>query len=250
MDPNTFPTKGNLILAKNSLKLAHMGYELMDKKRNILIRELMGLIDEAKDIQRQIDVTFREAYAALQIANMEIGITNVQTVSYTVPVEESIRIKTRSIMGVEIPLVEADQSGQAPTYAYYSTKESLDQARQAFEKVKDLTLNLSMIENSAYRLAAAIKKTQKRANALKNITIPHYTQLSKDIAERTGGEGARGVHTTEGHQTEKEQGKLIRLSGIEMKNPLGPRRDLRCRAGFYVPCKKYVFGCTFCAKIL
>ena len=58
MDPNTFPTKGNLILAKNSLKLAHMGYELMDKKRNILIRELMGLIDEAKDIQRQIDVTF------------------------------------------------------------------------------------------------------------------------------------------------------------------------------------------------
>lgn len=82
MDPNTFPTKGNLILAKNSLKLAHMGYELMDKKRNILIRELMGLIDEAKDIQRQIDVTFREAYAALQIANMEIGITNVQTVLY------------------------------------------------------------------------------------------------------------------------------------------------------------------------
>ena len=38
--------------------------------------------------------------------------------SYTVPVEESIRIKTRSIMGVEIPLVEADPSGQAPTYAY------------------------------------------------------------------------------------------------------------------------------------
>ena len=42
MDPNTFPTKGNLILAKNSLKLAHMGYELMDKKRNILIREGHG----------------------------------------------------------------------------------------------------------------------------------------------------------------------------------------------------------------
>ena len=33
MDPNTFPTKGNLIAAKNSLKLAAMGYGLMDKKR-------------------------------------------------------------------------------------------------------------------------------------------------------------------------------------------------------------------------
>lgn len=171
------------MLAKNSLKLAHMGYDLMDQKRNILIRELMGMIDEAKDIQKQIDVTFREAYKALQVANMEIGINNVQTLSYTVPVENSIRIKTRSIMGVEIPLVEADPSGETPTYAFYSTKESLDKARLAFEKVKELTLRLSMIENSAYRLAAAIKKTQKRANALKNITIPHYMQLSKDISD-------------------------------------------------------------------
>ena len=46
MDPNTFPTKGNLILAKNSLALAKQGFELMDKKRNILIREMMGLIDQ------------------------------------------------------------------------------------------------------------------------------------------------------------------------------------------------------------
>ncbi len=48
MDP-VFPTKGNLMLAKNSLSLARQGYDLMDKKRNILIRELMDLIEEAKD---------------------------------------------------------------------------------------------------------------------------------------------------------------------------------------------------------
>ena len=175
MDPNTFPTKGNLILAKNSLALSLQGFDLMDKKRNILI-------DEAKGIQSQIDVTFREAYGALQRANMEIGINTVQTISYTVPIEDSIRIKTRSIMGTEIPLVESESSGDAPTYAFYSTKESLDAAKQAFEKVKELTIRLSMVENAAYRLAANIKKTQKRANALKNITIPHYEQLTKDIS--------------------------------------------------------------------
>ena len=86
MDPNTFPTKGNLILAKNSLKLSRQGYELMDKKRNILIREMMELIDQAKDIQTQIDVTFRTAYTALQKANMEIGIAFVQQIACTVPV--------------------------------------------------------------------------------------------------------------------------------------------------------------------
>lgn len=181
MDPNTFPTKGNLILAKNSLALALQGFDLMDKKRNILIREMMDLIEEAKGIQSQIDQTFRNAYAALQKANMEIGINTVQTISYTVPIEDSIRIKTRSIMGTEIPLVESNPGGNLPTYAFYSTKESLDEAKQAFEKVKELTIKLSMVENSAYRLASNIKKTQKRANALKNITIPHYEQLTKDI---------------------------------------------------------------------
>lgn len=54
MDPREFPTKGNLMLAKNSLALANQGYELMDKKRNILLKELMGLIDEAKGIQEEI----------------------------------------------------------------------------------------------------------------------------------------------------------------------------------------------------
>ena len=183
MDTSAFPTKGNLILAKNSLALARQGYELMDRKRNILIRELMQLIDQAKDIQSQIDTTFTTAYKALQKANMENGISNVQTISLTVPVEDSIRIKTRSIMGTEIPLVEhnKEESGR-PTYAFYNTKESLDHARREFLMVKELTIHLSTVENSAYRLAANIKKTQKRANALKNITIPHYEQLVKDIS--------------------------------------------------------------------
>ncbi|MDO5423185.1 MAG: V-type ATP synthase subunit D [Eubacteriales bacterium] len=181
MNPNTFPTKGNLILAKNSLALARQGYELMDKKRNILIRELMNLIGQAADIQGQIDTTFRTAYAALQKANIELGIHLVEEFSHSVPVEDSIRIKTRSIMGTEIPLVEFSEQPSRPAYAYYGTSQSLDEAKAAFDEVKRLTIRLSMIENSAYRLAANIKKTQKRANALKNITIPTYEALSKSI---------------------------------------------------------------------
>ena len=167
MNPNTFPTKGNLILAKNSLALAKQGFDLMDKKRNILMREIMNLISQASEIQTEIDSTFREAYGLLQRANIEMGIHEVEEISFSVPVEDSIRIKTRSVMGTEIPLVEYKPKADEPTYAYYSTTQALDQARIAFEKVKDLTIRLSMIENSAYRLAANIKKTQKRADVYK-----------------------------------------------------------------------------------
>lgn len=183
MNPNAFPTKGNLILAKNSLALAKQGYELMDKKRNILIRELMELISKAENIQSKIDTTFTEAYKALEKANIEMGINEVADFAYAIPIEDSIKIKTRSIMGTEIPLVEYDNSKKnSPAYAFFSTRESLDKAKLGFEKVKELTIELSMVENSAYRLAHNIKKTQKRANALQNITIPAYEELTSTIS--------------------------------------------------------------------
>ena len=182
MDLKAFPTKGNLIAAKNSLALARQGYELMDKKRNILIRELMELIKEAKTIQSEIDATFTKAYACLQMANVELGIQYVEEISHAVPVDDSIVIKVRSIMGTEIPLVQSAKEPSLPTYGFHSTSEALDEARESFERVKELTIRLSMVENSAYRLAMNIKKTQKRANALKNITIPTYSTLVTNIS--------------------------------------------------------------------
>ncbi|MEG1718826.1 MAG: V-type ATP synthase subunit D, partial [Clostridia bacterium] len=43
MESSVFPTKGNLMLTKKTYNLSVLGYELMDKKRNILVREMMGL---------------------------------------------------------------------------------------------------------------------------------------------------------------------------------------------------------------
>ena len=183
MDPNTFPTKGNLILAKNALALSRQGFELMDKKRNILIRELMGLIAEAEDIQEQIDETYADAYRALQKANLQMGIHWVEEISMAVPVEDGICIKRRSVMGTEIPKVEYERKELKPSYSFYHTSMSLDEACQKFQKVKELTVRLAEIENSAYRLAYNIKKTQKRANALKNIMIPRFEETVKFITD-------------------------------------------------------------------
>ncbi len=182
MDLRAFPTKGNLMAAKNSLALAQQGYDLMDRKRNILIRELMNLIDEARDIQDEIDSTFTYAYSCLQRANIEHGIDTVSQLAYTVPIENSITIQTRSIMGTEIPHIKYTPANEFPTYSFSTTRESIDIATRAFQKVKDLTVKLAMVENAAYRLASNIKKTQKRANALQNITIPMYTNLVYTIS--------------------------------------------------------------------
>ena len=84
-------------------------------------------------------------------------------------------------MGTEIPHVKYDEKRNNLTYSFGVTHESVDMAREAFRQVKELTIKLAEVENSAYRLANNIKKTQKRANALKNITIPMYENLVKNI---------------------------------------------------------------------
>ncbi len=126
MDPRTFPTKGNLILAKNSLNLANQGFELMDKKKEYPDPGADGIpIEQAKDIQSQIDTTFSYAYRCLQHANVEHGISYVQQLAYTIPIEDSIKIQTRSIMGTEIPHVKYTPTPAKPSFSFSTTKESI-----------------------------------------------------------------------------------------------------------------------------
>ncbi len=181
MQKNMAPTKGNLMAAKNTLRLSKQGYEMLDKKRNILIREMMQLIEEAKSVETEIETTFADAYHALESANLIMGVSNVQDLAHSAVFEDSIRIDLRSVMGVEIPVVRAKKDDNTPIYGFYGTSSALDEACMKFNEVKRLTIRLTEIENAVYRLAMNIKKTQKRANALENITIPMYETLSKDI---------------------------------------------------------------------
>lgn len=182
MSQNPVPTKGNLIAVKKSLSLALVGYDLMDKKRNILIRELMALVERSKEIQATIDEAFSAAYRALERANITLGFC--EEYAKTIPLDNSVMLDSRSIMGVEIPIATIDHpTRRSLYYGLGSTNARLDEAVALFTRAKELTVELAEIENSVYRLTVAIKKTQKRANALKNIMIPRFEEEVKFITD-------------------------------------------------------------------
>ena len=178
--PNIPPTKGNFLALKRSLSLATLGFEMMDRKRNILIREMMGLIERATEIQGKIDATFRAAYGALQASNITLG--NCEGLAQSVPLDNSLQIRLRSVMGVEIPRVFLEDKPPA-LIGFAFTNSMLDEAILRFNEVKTLTRELAEVETSIYRLAYAVKKTQKRANALQNVIIPDYRQNLTFIAD-------------------------------------------------------------------
>lgn len=176
-------TKGNLMNARNSLKMADKGYELLDRKRKLLMREMTALMDRAQSLQGRIAETFGQAYDALRKANITLGIDNVEFLAEAIPEEQGVDIKFYSVMGVEIPIVrDLTEESPDPGMSLYQTNIYFDKAVYSFGVVKKLVYELAEVENGIYRLASNIRKTQKRANALKNIMIPRYTALVADIS--------------------------------------------------------------------
>ena len=112
---------------------------------------------------------------------------NVIAVSYThlnsTPEDYGISIAYRSVMGVEIPKISYNQQPLKMTYDIERSNSKVDYAYNCFYRVKQLTVLLAEVENSVYRLANTIRKTQKRANALKNISIPRFESTIKVISE-------------------------------------------------------------------
>lgn len=125
MAQQVFPTKGNLIATKKTLALSTMGYDLMDKKRNILIREMMSLVDQAKRLRDEVDRIYDEAYEALRNANITLGM--IDEIAESVPIDNGITIGFRSVMGVDIPIVKYDPQPPVLSYGMY---ESNSQAGQ------------------------------------------------------------------------------------------------------------------------
>lgn len=177
------PTKSNLIKAKASLELSNKGFELLDKKRNVLIKEMMELADEAKNIQKHIYHVIEEAYAALQTVNVTMGIKNVENIAHSIPKDEEFEILLKSVMGVDIPTIRYKEKEVLPTYGFHNTNPALDEATQKFREVKYMIYKLAEIDNSVFKLAKEIQKTQKRTNALQHIQIPKYKEQVKYIQE-------------------------------------------------------------------
>lgn len=176
-------TKTSLMAAQNSLELSQKGFELLDKKRNVLIMTMMGFIERAEEIQKKVVVVFSEAYEALQTANITMGISNVEQIAESISEATGFDVLNKSIMGVEIPEIQHVQTELPHYYSFYHTNTALDVAMHKFHEVKLLLYDLSEVEDSVYKLAMEVKRTQKRANALQNIQIPKFKEMVGKILE-------------------------------------------------------------------
>jgi len=202
MDTSFLPTHANLMKARNTLKLSTKGHELLDRKKNILIKEMFKYVEEAERIKQKADDLFRMGYLELQEANISMGIENVTKIADKSIEDNGISILHRTVMGVEIPSIKHQKPDIEANYSFHNTTIALDKAIIQFIEIKELILELAQIENTIYRLANAIEKVQKRSNALKNIVIPRMNAL---------------IYSIESSIEEREREEFARLKVIKAK---------------------------------
>ncbi|MBW9212321.1 MULTISPECIES: V-type ATP synthase subunit D [Terrabacteria group] len=174
-------TKGNLLRLKRRYDLAKNGYDLMDRKRHILIKEMMALVEKVKVLREEISDAYKLGYYLLQQANMSSGI--ISSIAEQVAIADEVELTYRSVMGVEIPnVLYIPKKNLEIPYGLLNTSSRIDEVYLQFQKIKELSYTLAEVDNAVYHLAAAIAQTQKRANALKNVVLPRLSSQIQHIS--------------------------------------------------------------------
>jgi V/A-type H+-transporting ATPase subunit D len=173
---NVAPTRSNLIRIRKELQFSKEGYEILNRKREVLTTELIQMAHKAEELQNQVWKLLAEAYTAMDKAQLNMGRERVEWAALAPNKTVEVQLKFRGIMGVSIPVIESKGAPPEMLYSLGDTNASLDEASSGFAKVTKLIPELSMVMTTVWRLATELRKTQRRVNALQYIFIPEYEE--------------------------------------------------------------------------
>ncbi|MHB1356613.1 MAG: V-type ATP synthase subunit D [Anaerolineae bacterium] len=176
-------TRSNLITVKQQLALARDGYRLLDRKREVLIMEIMRIINQAEEVQRRVEAQFQQAYSVLQEARAAMGTERVMRFAVSHTGDIDVHITPRSIMGVVVPDVNIRIPETQLPYGFGDTSVVLDRAQREWASVLGLMGPLADRVTTVWRLAMELKRTQRRVNALESVFIPAYEETVRYIEE-------------------------------------------------------------------
>jgi V/A-type H+/Na+-transporting ATPase subunit D len=174
---NIPPTRSNLIRIKQELEFLREGYEILNRKREVLAGELIRVAHDAEELEQRVWKALEIAYRAIERAQLSMGRERVEWAALAaVNKTVQVQLRTRGIMGVPIPVIETTGGPQEMSYSPGDTNAALDEATIAFREVLALVPDLSRQETAVWRLAVELRKTQRRVNALQYIFIPDYEE--------------------------------------------------------------------------
>lgn len=181
------PTRMELLSLKNRTKLAVKGHGLLKEKRDALIKEFFDILDRVKGVREAAERSLKEANEALLEAQIAMGDLAVRKASLSVKESIDVDIKSRSVMGVSVPVTNVKMEERSIIdrgYSFSDTTIQLYEAAKKFEESIKFLIELGEVEKTIFLLAEEIEATKRRVNALEHIMIPRFENTEKYIDMR------------------------------------------------------------------
>lgn len=185
----TSPTRMNLLARRSQLGLASRGVDLLQKKRDALVREFLALVHEAVAARKELNAAAREAHGALLLAKSFDGPEAVEALARGGPIFSEVQAVVENFWGTRVPRLTAawpQTDGPSPVAADGQTVA----ARAAFQTLCRALVQVGNTESRLRRMGEEIKKTARRVNALEMVVIPgirsqiHHIQQVLDQQEQ------------------------------------------------------------------
>jgi V/A-type H+/Na+-transporting ATPase subunit D len=183
----TKPTRMELLQLRKRAVLAERGHRLLKEKRDALISEFLNIAGNVRTIRDAAQQQLAEAYADTLQAQAIMGVGAVREVSWNTGQNLQMRIKSRNIMGVTVPIIESDKPERSfihRGYGFADTSAKMDEAAKKMEQAIEAIVRLAEVEETVRRLALEVEKTKRRVNALEYIVIPRLRATVKYIRMR------------------------------------------------------------------
>lgn len=166
------PTKSNLIREREYLALATEGHELLDRKREILVLELLREAEKARQLEAEFEAAARSAYAMMRRCIFRLGREGLRELAEGITSGATTKESVRRVAGIRIPTVDAVIPGPRLQCSFMNSFAESDETMLEFTRLLKMIVDMSNAQSIIWRLAAELRKTQRRVNALEKLVIP------------------------------------------------------------------------------
>lgn len=184
---NVKPTRSELLELRRRIKLSEKGYKLLKMKRDTLIMEFFKVLDRAKNLRSQLLEQYRNADRKISIAISVEGLIPVKSAAFALRDRPQIRLESKNVMGVVVPLIETKGIRKGVTergYGIIGTSARIDEAAKAYEELVENIIVASEVETTIRKLLDEIDRTRRRVNALEFKVIPELKEAAAIITFR------------------------------------------------------------------
>jgi V/A-type H+-transporting ATPase subunit D len=170
------PTRSELLERRGQIQLAQQGMDLLKQKRDALLIEFMSVMDETLRLSGLLQKATAEAQYSLAVAKSVDGNVSVRSVGMATKGDISVDMTGTKIMGISVPVVTKGESPMRSSftrgYSITGVSSRIDESADKFERILDVIIEYADIETRLKRLGEEIQKTNRRVNALEQITVP------------------------------------------------------------------------------